>query len=139
MEEIYTKVNIGKSIKSNYILQEIFSFTDEHIKLLIIQYNKLIQSKLEVNIENYKEMSTKYIEGEKNGIGKEYSTIPYGKLIFEGEYKNGKKNGKGKEYYRNGEIKFEGEYKNGKKMEKEKNIIKMVMLNLKENIKAEKD
>jgi len=34
--------------------------------------------------------------------------------MFEGEYINGEKNGKGKEYY-NGELKFEGEYLNGKK------------------------
>ena len=35
----------------------------------------------------------------------------------EGEYLNGKRNGKGKEYYENGNIKFEGEYLNGKKSE----------------------
>ena len=35
-----------------------------------------------------------------------------GKLEFEGEYLNGKKNGNGKEYYLNGELKFEGEYLN---------------------------
>ena len=33
---------------------------------------------------------------------------------FEGEYLNGKKNGKGKEYYFNGKLKFQGEYLNGK-------------------------
>ena len=38
----------------------------------------------------------------------------YGR-IYEGEYLNGEKNGKGKEYYDNGQIKFEGEYLNGKK------------------------
>ena len=37
------------------------------------------------------------------------------KLIFEGVYLNGEKNGLGKEYYYNRELKFEGEYKNGKK------------------------
>ena len=35
-------------------------------------------------------------------------------LIFEGEYINGEKNGKGKEYYEDGKLKFEGEYKEGK-------------------------
>ena len=34
-------------------------------------------------------------------------------LISEGEYLNGKRNGKGKEYYDNGDLKFEGEYLNG--------------------------
>jgi len=37
------------------------------------------------------------------------------KLIFEGEYLNGQRNGKGKEYYENETLKFEGEYFNGKK------------------------
>ena len=36
-------------------------------------------------------------------------------LIFEGEYLNGKRNGKGKEYYDKGKLKFEGEYCFGKK------------------------
>ena len=57
--------------------------------------------------------------GKRNGKVKEY--YYNGKLIFEGEYLNGKRNGKGKEYY-NGKLIFEGEYLNGKKMEKEKNI-----------------
>ena len=60
-----------------------------------------------------------YLNGQKNGKGKEYDN---GKLIFEGEYLNGKIwNGIGKEYYYNGKLKFEGEYLNGQKMEK--NII----------------
>jgi len=36
-------------------------------------------------------------------------------LIYEGEYINGKRNGKGKEYNLEGKIIFEGEYLNGKK------------------------
>ena len=42
---------------------------------------------------------------------KEYN----GKLMFEGEYLNGKRNGKGKEYDFNGKLKFEGEFLNGTK------------------------
>ena len=38
----------------------------------------------------------------------------YGKLEFEGEYLNGERNGKGKEYY-NGKLEFEGKYLNGKR------------------------
>ena len=34
----------------------------------------------------------------------------FSKLKFEGEYLNGKRNGKGKEYYQNGTLRFEGEY-----------------------------
>ena len=36
-----------------------------------------------------------------------------GELIFEGEYLNGERNGKGKEYYDNGILKCEGKYLNG--------------------------
>ena len=45
----------------------------------------------------------------KDGKGniKEYNYD--GKLLFECEYLNGERNGKGKEYY-NGQLKFEGEY-----------------------------
>ena len=48
----------------------------------------------------------------KNGTGKIKEYNQGGKLIFEGEYLNGKRNGKGKEYW-NGELIFEGEYLNG--------------------------
>ena len=37
-------------------------------------------------------------------------------LEFEGEYLNGEKNGKGKEYNNIGEIIFEGEYLNGERL-----------------------
>ena len=49
-----------------------------------------------------------------NGTGqvKEYKID---KLIFEGEYLNGKKNGKGKEYNLKDRLEFEGEYLNGKR------------------------
>ena len=59
-----------------------------------------------------------YINGERNGNGKEYEKFNGKKLLFEGEYKDGQRNGKGKEYYNNAFIKYEGEYlkglKNGK-------------------------
>ena len=55
----------------------------------------------------------------KDGNGKEeqYNYF-YGKLIFEGEYLNGEKNGKGKEYDELGTLIFEGEYQNGVKVKK---------------------
>ena len=46
------------------------------------------------------------------GSAKEYYYFN-GKLIYEGEYLNGKRNGKGKEY--TGTLIFEGEYKNNLK------------------------
>ena len=33
-------------------------------------------------------------------------------ILYEGEYLNGKRNGKGKEYYPNGNLKFEGKFLN---------------------------
>ena len=36
-------------------------------------------------------------------------------MIFEGEYLNGKRNGIGKEYYKNGKLKYEGEYLDGER------------------------
>ena len=47
---------------------------------------------------------------EGNGYIKEYYSDD--KLEFEGEYLNGERNGKGKEY-KYAKIKFEGEYLNG--------------------------
>ena len=52
----------------------------------------------------------------KNGKGyiKEY--YEEGKLKFEGEYLNGERNGKGKEYNAyDGKLRFEGEYLNGER------------------------
>ena len=53
-----------------------------------------------------------YLNGKKDGIGKEYDIN--GKIIFVGEYKNGEKNGNGKEYL-NYQLIYEGEYKDGKR------------------------
>ena len=153
---------MAENIKSSYISEFIFSLLDERVKLKIIKNNKTIQNKLQINIINYKTFSKKYIvqdgngkikiydalynqllykggylNGKKNGYGKEYNTSnklifigeyfkgkPYnGKykeydsdiLVYEGKISKGKKNGKGKEYYSNKKLKFEGEYLNGKK------------------------
>ena len=106
------KINI-ESINSLYILKEIFSLLSEKLKLEIIIYNKDLQNKLDINIENYKKIRGIYREVEKDGKGEEYN-ISNGELIFEGEYKNGKRNGKGIKYY-NDELIFEGKYKNGKR------------------------
>ena len=53
----------------------------------------------------YKLFLEEYLNGKRNGKGKEYDE--FGELIFEGEYLNGQRNGKGKEYYK-GELIFEG-------------------------------
>ena len=114
-EDNKSKVNL-KDIKSSYNIKRIFSFLYEKQKLKMIVYNKELQKKCLIYIEDYKKISGKYKKGEKNGKGEEY-TIYTNILIFEGEYKNGIRNGKGKEYYNNGKLKFEGEYLNGKRKE----------------------
>ena len=52
-----------------------------------------------------------YLNGERNGRGKEYK---YKSIIYEGEYKNGKRHGYGKDY-RYEHVIFEGKYIDGKK------------------------
>ena len=73
-----------------------------------------------------------YLNGEKSGKGKEYYDKE--KLQYEGEFLNGKRNGKGKEYSYDGEFIFEGEYIDGKKKERLKNSLKMELFYLKVNI-----
>ena len=133
MAELKNKVINIDNIKSPFIIKDIFSLLNENKKLNIIIYNKKLQNLLEVDIERYKNISGRFIEGEKNGKGKEYE-LKTNILLFEGEYLKWKRNGKGKEYYYNGKLLYEGEYLNGKEMEKEKNIIIIVNYYLKENM-----
>ena len=63
------KQNCLDSIKSNFILKELFSFLKEKKKLEMIIYNKYLQKKLGVDIENYKRISIKYKVGKRNGKG----------------------------------------------------------------------
>ena len=58
--------------------------------------------------KNILKFEGEYLNGERNGKGKEYF---FGQLIFEGEYLNGERNRKGKEYDE-GQLIFEGEYLN---------------------------
>ena len=103
-------------IKSIYILKAIILHLSKKPFLNLIRFNKSEQSKLDINIEDYKKFGNRFKIGEKNGLGKEY-ILNSDILIFEGEYLNGEKNGKGKEYHQNGQVKFEGEYLNGKILE----------------------
>ena len=114
IQNIKSEINIEKSIESIYILKDIFSFLSENQKLYLIIYNKHLQKKFGININDYKGKIGRYKKGERNGKGKEYN-ISTNILLFEGEYLNGRRNGKGKEYYSNGKLKFEGEYLSGKR------------------------
>jgi len=84
MEGAIINYGIFGSINSEYILRFIFSFLWENQKLNIISYNKQIQIKLEVNLDNYKSICNKEKIVEKNGIVKEY-VKGTNLLIFEGE------------------------------------------------------
>ena len=80
-----SKIDVKKSIKSIYNLKNIFSFLPERQKLNIIKYNKQLQNKFDININDYKRISGRYKVGEINGKGKEYD-ISTDEMLFEGEY-----------------------------------------------------
>ena len=103
-----------KDINSFYVVKEIFSFLNENQKLSMIIYNKQLQKKFLVDIKDYQNINRRYKIVDKNGKGKEY-ILNTNTIIFRGEYINGKRNGEGKEYYENGKLEFEGEYINGKR------------------------
>ena len=57
-----------------------------------------------------------YVEGERNGRGKEYEEYEGGldrRLKFDAEYRFGKRNGRGKEYDKDGKLIFDGEFIDG--------------------------
>ena len=56
------KFNILENIKSKYILQLIFNDLQKAKLLNIIRYNKNIQKKLDINLNDYKESSKIEIE-----------------------------------------------------------------------------
>ena len=108
-----------------------------------INYNKELQNKLDITLNNYIFYSWKYIIYEKYGIWKGYSGNYDDILLCEGGFLNGERSGKGKEYYYHiyhfkswnrdilrfegeriginedsfydGKLKFEGEYLHGER------------------------
>ena len=104
-----------KNVKSSYFAKIVFSYIDEKQKLKLVKYNKSLQQKMDISINNYIHFKGNYIIYESNGKGKECDY--YGQLIFEGEYLNGERNGKGKEIHPHicGVSIFEGEFLNGKR------------------------
>ena len=51
------KANLLQNIKSNYVLKSMFNYMDYNRILKIIKYNKYIQNKLAIDIQNYKTSS----------------------------------------------------------------------------------
>ena len=86
-EKIRSEKTIEKSIKSLYILKDIFSFLPEIQKLKIIIYNKNLQKTFGINFNDYKRIRGIYKEGKRNGKGKEYYISNNNIMIFEGELK----------------------------------------------------
>ena len=99
-------------VKSNFILKKIFSIINERNKFKLIIHNKYLQTKLEININDFKRYSGRYIVLDTDGKVKEYNGYN-DKLLFEGEYIKGKRY-KGKEYDKHDRLIFEGEYLNNK-------------------------
>ncbi len=79
-----------ENIKSSYFMKFLFSFIVDETKLKIIKYNKSLQKILDININNYKNLSGKYTKMNQNGKGKNYN-VCNDNLILESEFKNGMK------------------------------------------------
>ena len=77
-------LNIGKKIKSKYVLETIFLFIDIKQRLNLIIYCKNIQNKINIDTEDYKKVSKKYLIKGKNGEVKIY-TLDKNILLYEGE------------------------------------------------------
>ena len=104
-----------KDIKALYYFSEkLFNLMEEGQKLKLIKYNKSLQNNLNINFLNFKYFSKRYIIYESNRKGKEFNAND-DSLLFEGEYINGERNGKGKEYDKDEKLVYEGEYLKGKR------------------------
>ena len=61
LNQIKPKIAL-KKIKSDYILKKLFNMMEKYISLKIIRYNKNLQKRLNISIEDYKLYSTIEIE-----------------------------------------------------------------------------
>ena len=98
----------------SYFLLLLFSHVSEHQKLKMAKYNQNLKQMLGRRLIHYKIFSKRRIEYEQDGKGKEYLKLS-DKLLYEGEYLNGERNGIGKEYDSDDNLIYEGEYLNREK------------------------
>ena len=49
-------INMFENIKSKFILKHIFKYPNKKTLLKIIQYNKILQNKLQITIDDYKKL-----------------------------------------------------------------------------------
>ena len=99
-------------IKTSYFVKFFFNYLHEKTKLKLVKYNKSLQKIIDIKLINYKLFNERYIIYETKIKGKEYFD---NLLLYEGEYLNGERNGKGKEYAFCDGLRFEGEFLKGKK------------------------
>ena len=90
-----SKKNLFKNINSYHLLLYILSFIEKRRSLDIISHNKRIQKKIKLTLEDYKNISGKYIKHEREKLGFEEYDWVYTKdtnyIIFKGKYFRGKK------------------------------------------------
>ena len=87
-------VNLKNSLKSKVILKKIILLLNERQKLSLIKYSKEYLNVLNINIEDFKNISGKIKIPGMNGYCKIYD-LKTNYLIFEGQYLNEKKKWKG--------------------------------------------
>ena len=110
------KIKMLAIIRSTYFIKIVFSSIRESTKLKLLKYSKEFQKLLQLTLINYKLFKNKYVVIDKSNHAKEIEYINNREYVaFEGDYLNGQRNGKGKEYLYDGSLLFEGEYKNGKR------------------------
>ena len=73
-------------IKATFYYKVIFSFLNEKTKLKFVKYNKNLQNKIDINLNNYKFFTNQYIVYETKQNGKEY--YGFGDILqYEGEWR----------------------------------------------------
>ena len=117
VDTIFDKYNINYKIKDYNIGHKI------DIPRIFYEIKEGKGYMIDYNDEEYI-YEGEYLNGERNGKGRDYKKFRNNLLIYDGEYLNGKRNGIGKEYQANdvesaicgnGTLSFEGEYLNGRK------------------------
>ena len=59
-QKLINSKNILKKLRSDYFIQKLFNYLHKRKSLETIKYNKNIQKRMNININDYKEYSEKY-------------------------------------------------------------------------------
>ena len=111
LKQIKSKSEL-KNIKSKFILQKIFSHFQKRKALEIITYNKYMQHRMNINVDNYKEYSEIYslieirIKPVNNKYGKFININDKNKIYFHIYFNNNKEEIKRNYLNKNEEIKI---------------------------------